>query len=925
MNEVTVINKTKAKFGIYFDWPLNSRSGGPTGYLSTLFEGLSTLFNGAEVELISQPKPSQEHLPGAWGLPDGVPLFSEINNLYKYAALVENNKTLEEASYFAEMDKFRISDVAAKQIKKQCYEAIHAHTTVDLLKLHFSLTREGRRHVTKLILTSHCPEAPAKEWSEVAFANGADSQVAQKLYEVYTVLDRLAFMFADVLIFPCLEAMEPYRGSIPDFDRLYRHKPVYFVPTGSKTMPVKASRKDVRQKLGLSNAFVLGYIGRHNVVKGYDRLERLAEKLFQKYDDVSILVGGKAGPLPTVEHPRWIEYGWTKTPGDLVNAADVFVVPNQATYFDLIVLEALSLGAILILSRTGGNRYFEGKSSGIFLFSDDNEFMDIVAHLRAIPQEKYEALKQQNKALFEKNYTEEVFAQRYLNVLKEITAPLKRVKTVNSGRYSSPKVSIIVPVYNVASYVAQCIRSILEQSYTNFELLIVDDGSTDGSSEIIQTFLTDDRVQILTQTNKGLSAARNHALEKARGEWVSFIDGDDYLDPDFLKTLLDTCEKDKTEVAVCAIHEFDAEGTHYQDTIHDEIKFYGQASGSLINMSPFIPVTFYPSAWNKLYKRSLFDTIQYPVGFLYEDHPVHWEIMLRTERFSYIRRPLYFHRTDEKSRISRGGDRRNFEIFYIISYIYSLVCKDYGYYTAKHVIAQILQRLVWERSWSIVDPAIKHEMSWLFEIHRKLLEVCESELTGNRDWFIASDFIEEQYKYRSKLVQEKHASDRYHYPLRNRVSVTNRTAGPSAAVENLVHADWDAGSLLVHPHMGGTTIAEIFGMGGFGAARLLAVLSLENEQAPEIEVSVWASPFRVMDTSVFDEEPAESSLCIMPWRMLKGWQRVSIQAEIAHLTPTHWLYICSRVKKGGPVDAFAWLHVRKMAIAKIKPDFHNIV
>ena len=116
------------------------------------------------------------------------------------------------------------------------------------------------------------------------------------------------------------------------------------------------------------------------------------------------------------------------------------------------------------------------------------------------------------------------------------------------------KISVIVPVYNVEAYLPECIRSVLEQSMSDFEMILVDDGSTDGCPAICDAAAEqDDRVRVIHQKNGGLSRARNAGLDAARGEWIGFVDSDDCIHPDMYEKLLAAAEKNDADMAICNI------------------------------------------------------------------------------------------------------------------------------------------------------------------------------------------------------------------------------------------------------------------------------------------------------------------------------------------------------------------------------------
>ena len=113
-------------------------------------------------------------------------------------------------------------------------------------------------------------------------------------------------------------------------------------------------------------------------------------------------------------------------------------------------------------------------------------------------------------------------------------------------------ISVIIPVYNVEEYLCRCVDSVLDQTYRNTEILLVDDGSPDNCPAICDEYARQDaRVRVLHQENKGLSGARNAGIDVAKGQWLAFVDSDDYLAPDFLERLLEACERTGSDLSVC--------------------------------------------------------------------------------------------------------------------------------------------------------------------------------------------------------------------------------------------------------------------------------------------------------------------------------------------------------------------------------------
>ena len=187
----------------------------------------------------------------------------------------------------------------------------------------------------------------------------------------------------------------------------------------------------------------------------------------------------------------------------------------------------------------------------------------------------------------------------------------------SSCRGNNNLISVIVPVYNVEKYLERCIESILKQTFTHFELLLVDDGSTDRSLEICKVYQDlDDRVRCFHKENRGLSAARNYGLERMRGLYVTFIDSDDYIGPDYLRILSEMMEDGLSEVTIIGVEDF-YKDNETVDASKEDIRSRITKTDIFREMVMFEKFTW--SACGKLYKKELFEKNRFPVGALYED------------------------------------------------------------------------------------------------------------------------------------------------------------------------------------------------------------------------------------------------------------------------------------------------------------------
>ena len=201
-----------------------------------------------------------------------------------------------------------------------------------------------------------------------------------------------------------------------------------------------------------------------------------------------------------------------------------------------------------------------------------------------------------------------------------------------------PEISVIVPVYNVERYLTRCIDSILAQTYQNFELILVDDGSTDGSGTLCDSYMKkDSRIKVIHKKNGGLSDARNSGIDAAEGEFLSFIDSDDWVRPDFLNILHGNAVQYGADVSVVNLHkEYDDGRIEKLNRVSEELLSREEALQNLYRIGIYINV-----ACNKLYKSALFSDIRYPVGKLHEDGFTTYKLLYKANRVYYSDADLY--------------------------------------------------------------------------------------------------------------------------------------------------------------------------------------------------------------------------------------------------------------------------------------------
>ena len=203
-----------------------------------------------------------------------------------------------------------------------------------------------------------------------------------------------------------------------------------------------------------------------------------------------------------------------------------------------------------------------------------------------------------------------------------------------------PEISVIVPVYKVEPFIHRCVESILLQSFYDFELILVDDGSPDNCGAICDAYAaSDNRIHVIHQKNGGLSAARNtgidYVMAHSHSHWLAFVDSDDWVHPDFLKVLYSTAEQTLCKISACGFFRTEGEAfPEIQDAsvlcLSADDYYCGQVHGGVTAV-----------AWNKLYHRSLFKKLRYPIGKLHEDEFTTYRAVYQTGKVGVTPAQLY--------------------------------------------------------------------------------------------------------------------------------------------------------------------------------------------------------------------------------------------------------------------------------------------
>ena len=237
-------------------------------------------------------------------------------------------------------------------------------------------------------------------------------------------------------------------------------------------------------------------------------------------------------------------------------------------------------------------------------------------------------------------------------------------------------ISVIVPVYNVETYLPRCVDSILAQTYENLEIILVDDGAKDHSGKICNEYAAkDSRIRVIHKPNGGLSSARNEGIEAATGEYLAFVDSDDWIEPDAYEHMLGLMEKYDAKL-VCA-GRYDVDGATGEKTIglcppKEECITAEEMVGRI-----FLWDNCDSSACDKLYHRSLLEGFRYPQGKVCEDVPVTYKIVLQAERVVMCNKPIYnyYHRPDSITTASIS--EKTFHLSQHTAVIYPYIKENY--------------------------------------------------------------------------------------------------------------------------------------------------------------------------------------------------------------------------------------------------------
>lgn len=248
-------------------------------------------------------------------------------------------------------------------------------------------------------------------------------------------------------------------------------------------------------------------------------------------------------------------------------------------------------------------------------------------------------------------------------------------------------ISVIVPVYNVEQYLSECVDSILEQTYKNLEIILVDDGSTDNSGILCDRYsLKDERVKVIHKVNGGLSDARNKGIEAAKGQYIAFVDSDDYIDPDMYETLLRLCLEYKVPVSAVRWGSFESDFNDPKMTTENIVKMTSEQYMELMlgkNKEYYSTV----SVCDRLYEFDMIKNLRFPTGKYYEDIVYSTNAMILAKECVFLDKIMYHYRIRKDSITDgarKGGiDKEKYQDQLEQEIIQMALLEKYGYHDLK--------------------------------------------------------------------------------------------------------------------------------------------------------------------------------------------------------------------------------------------------
>ncbi len=239
-------------------------------------------------------------------------------------------------------------------------------------------------------------------------------------------------------------------------------------------------------------------------------------------------------------------------------------------------------------------------------------------------------------------------------------------------------ISVIIPIYNVEKYLSKCIESVINQTYKNIEIILVDDGSPDNCGKICDEYAKiDSRIKVIHKKNGGISDTRNIGIDNSNGKYITFIDSDDYVTNDYIEYLYYILKEEKVDISCCNFELiYDNNKKIEVNDEKEKIFCYSQieALKELLYQK-----NIDNSIWGKLYKKEKFDNIRFPYGEIYEDYAVFYKILLECDKVAYSNLKKYIYLRREKSILTSDFGEKDFFMIDVSKEMYKNIISKYPF------------------------------------------------------------------------------------------------------------------------------------------------------------------------------------------------------------------------------------------------------
>lgn len=257
---------------------------------------------------------------------------------------------------------------------------------------------------------------------------------------------------------------------------------------------------------------------------------------------------------------------------------------------------------------------------------------------------------------------------------------------------NNPLITVIIPIYKVEAYLDECVQSILKQTYSNLEIILVDDGSPDRCGEMCEIYAEKDaRVKVIHQKNKGLSGARNSAIDIATGEYITFVDSDDYLKEDMIEVLYREALQYSAEITTAAFESFFENGSKASNPHNGKIFVYSKEEAlDCFLFNDYLT----PCVCGKLYRISIWKNVRCPEGKLFEDQFTTYKLIDQCKRVVYDTTPRYYYRKRMGSIGHSSFSKRTYDLYDAIHEEYDYISQKYPKECPNIAVARITWEIV---------------------------------------------------------------------------------------------------------------------------------------------------------------------------------------------------------------------------------------